>query len=182
MAFTTEVVHIHYRRPPLREDVFVQLLLERRSNCIVTFMPLTPLASPLIVEERIVLEDGAPAIWFTFPDAWHDIGRFHRTDGAFTGLYANAITPVRFLDALTWETTDLFLDYWRSATGNECVLDEDEFEEAVRLGWLSDENASRARTEMNRIAQSSAAGEWPPAIVGEWTIERARDATGLRST
>jgi predicted RNA-binding protein associated with RNAse of E/G family len=174
LASTTDTVRIHYHRPPDRQDLYVQKLLDRTADCIVTFMPETPLDAPLVVADEIVLENGAPAIWFTFPGAWHDIGRFHRRDGTFTGVYANAITPVRFLDASTWETTDLFLDFWRSATGTTCMLDEDEFEEAVRRDWVDAVSADRASTEMASIARLCGAGSWPPPIVAAWPLERVR--------
>jgi predicted RNA-binding protein associated with RNAse of E/G family len=78
----------------------------------VTLLEQAELAQPLLIDGRVVLEAGSPAVWFTFPGAWHDIGRFHRADGTFTGIYGNVLTPVRFLDERTWETTDLFLDVW----------------------------------------------------------------------
>src|SRR5690625_7056866 len=62
--------------------------------------------------DEVILEAGAPAIWFTFPGLWHDIGRFYLLDDTFTGYYTNIMTPVEFHDPLRWSTTDLFLDHW----------------------------------------------------------------------
>ncbi|NIP82533.1 MAG: DUF402 domain-containing protein, partial [Gemmatimonadetes bacterium] len=72
----------------------------------------------------VVLDTGAPAVWFTFPGAWHDIGRFHTRSGTYTGAYANILTPVQFLDERTWETTDLFLDVFVGLDGTVHLLDE----------------------------------------------------------
>jgi predicted RNA-binding protein associated with RNAse of E/G family len=124
---------------------------------------------------RVVLEDGSPVVWFTFPGAWHDIGRFHTADGAFTGLYANVIMPVAMDGPYVWDTVDLFLDLWVDERG-ATVLDEDELADAVVRGWVDEATAARARTEIERMRAGAEAGRWPPAVVRDWTLERARTA------
>lgn len=180
VASTTEPVRIHYRRPPGREDVFVQQLVERTPDCVITYLGRTALGRNLVVNERVVLDDGAPAIWFTFPGRWHDIGRFHRLDGTFTGTYANILTPVRFTGPSAWETTDLFLDLWTDDRGT-VVLDEAEFEHAVAQGWLDEATARRAREEADALADQAAAGAWPPAIVEAWPLERVLERLQARN-
>ena len=64
-------------------------------------------------EAEVALERGSDAVWFTFPGLWHDIGRFHRSDGTFTGIYANILTPPLIQPDGVWHTTDLFLDLWQ---------------------------------------------------------------------
>ncbi|HEX7052267.1 MAG TPA: DUF402 domain-containing protein [Longimicrobiales bacterium] len=165
-------VHIHYHRPPDRHDIFVQRLVHRTAGVIVTFLERTPLPRPIEIGGRIALEDGAPAIWFTFPGAWHDIGRFHRADGTFTGIYANILTPVRFEGPDTWSTTDLYLDVWLEPDGRAALLDEDEFARAAGHGWIDAEIAGAARAEAERILARARRNAWPPAVVREWTLER----------
>ena len=70
---------------------------------------------------KIALEAGSDAVWFTFPGLWHDIGRFHRADGEFTGIYANILTPPVIEPDGKWETTDLFLDIWVDPEGRLSV-------------------------------------------------------------
>lgn len=171
-------VHIHYHRPPGRKEIFVQRLVHQTADAVVTFLARTPLSRPVVVDGEVVLEDGSPAIWFTFPGAWHDIGRFHRADGTFTGIYANILTPVRWLDSRTWETTDLFLDLWIDPQGNATVLDEEEWQEAVDRGWLKEELAWAARDEALRLLHLARDGAWPPPVVQEWTLERVREEVG----
>src|SRR5690606_17262536 len=98
-------VRIHYLRPPDRARVYVQRLVHRAPDVVVTYVERTPLARTMVVDGEVALEPGAPAVWFTFPGAWHDIGRFHRLDGTFTGFYANVITPVEFVADDAWRTT-----------------------------------------------------------------------------
>jgi predicted RNA-binding protein associated with RNAse of E/G family len=176
---TTEIVRILYRRLPDREDLFEQRRIHVADDHIVTFLDRTPLASPMSIGGQIVLENGSPVVWFTFPGRWHDIGLFHRADGTFTGTYANILTPVRFIDDRTWETTDLFLDVWLDPAGVARVLDEDELESARRQSSIDAHLAARACAEAADLMRGAAAGEWPPCAVRDWTLERARSiATG----
>lgn len=171
-------IKIHYRRPPDRIQVFEQHVLERRPDCVVTFLERSPLGAPMILHGRIVLEDESPVVWFTFPGAWHDIGRFHRADGTFTGIYANILTPVRDIASSHWDTTDLFLDVW-AEDGRIEVLDADELEAAVAEHWVDQATARRARDEATDLVQRAQRGTWPPAIVHEWTLDRARKAVAI---
>ena len=171
-------VEIHYRRLPERETVFRQRVLADDGECIVTFVEASELPKPVRAGERVILEPGAPAVWFTFRGLWHDVGRFHLRDGTFTGFYANVLTPVVIETPERWRTTDLCLDVWVDAGGGVQVLDEDELAEAERRGWTDAETAARARAEAARLADDARAGRWPPAPLHEWTLERARAAAG----
>src|SRR5690606_7960062 len=114
-----------------------------------------------------------PVVWFTFPDAWFDIGRFHRADGRFTGYYANILTPVAITPG-RWETTDLFLDVWLGRDGRVAILDEPEFADAVTAGWIDEATAARARSMAGALARGARAGTWPPPVVDGWPLDRAR--------
>lgn len=166
-------VRIHYRRLPEREDVFEQEVLEDAGEYVVTFLPAAALRRSVVVAGRPVLEPGAPVIWFTYPGRWYDIGLFHLADGTPTGLYANLLTPV-VMEGDRWETTDLCLDLWRGHDGAVDLLDEEEFEEAVREGWMEPSLAAEARRQASSLLESARLGTWPPAHVFEWSLERAR--------
>ncbi|HEX8432761.1 MAG TPA: DUF402 domain-containing protein [Longimicrobium sp.] len=170
-----EWIDIHYRRLPDREHVFWQRVVEDDGHCVVTLLDAAELPRPVRAGGEIVLDPGAPVVWFTFRGLRHDIGRFHRADGTYTGLYANVLTPVE-MDGATWRTTDLCLDVWTGADGGVEILDEDELMEAERMGWTDAATASLARSEARELAAASAAGAWPPPVVHEWTLERARAA------
>lgn len=156
--------------------MFVQRLVHRDEGVVVTFLDHTPMRKPMVVDGRVVLEDGSPVVWFTFPGLWHDIGRFHRADGTFTGLYANILTPVHFLDDGTWETTDLYLDVWLDPSGRAAILDEDELLDAETRGWVEPAAAEAARAEARRLLDAARAGAWPPPVVEAWTLDRVRGA------
>ncbi len=168
------LVRIHYRRPPDRLQVFEQHLVHDGDDVKVT-LSVYRHEPPIVIAGEVALEAGADVVWFTFPGLWHDVGRFHRADGAFTGLYANVLTPP-LLDGPEWDTTDLFLDVWITPAGDALLLDEDEFVEALGRGWLDAATAARARQEAERLMAEAAAGSWPPAAVRHWTRERCREA------
>ncbi len=167
-------VRIHYRRIPDREEVFDQRVVEVEANgTVVTLADAAPLKEPVRAGGKAILDPGAPAVWFTFPGVWHDIGRFHRSDGTFTGCYANILTPPRMHQG-GWHTTDLFLDVWLPVDGAAMLLDEDEFEDARVRGLLDDATARRARREAERLVRAAGEGRWPPDAVSRWTLEAAR--------
>jgi hypothetical protein len=168
-------VEIEYRRLPDREQRFRQRVLEDDGECVVTFLESAELPKPVKAGTRVILEPGAPVVWFTFRGLWHDIGRFHLRDGTFTGFYANVLTPVE-MEGDRWRTTDLCLDVWLGADGEVQVLDEDELAEAERRGWATAETAARARAEAAGLVERAREGRWPPALLHDWTLERARAA------
>ena len=167
-------VRLEYHRPPDRTDVFEQTLVTVDRGCHVTLLDHIRMDRDKVIDDRVALEPGASIVWFTFEGAWHDIGRFHTADGAFTGYYANVIVPVTFDSPLAWRCTDLFLDVWLGANGVPKTLDEDELANAVENGWVTDADAERARIEVEHIRAAVTAGIWPPIIARQWTVEAAR--------
>ncbi len=169
------LIDIHYLRPPDREQIFTQHLIWDAPDVKITFAVDLSLELPLRIGDGVVLESGSEVIWFTFPGAWHDIGLFHLADGTFTGTYANILTPCGFEEDGTWRTTDLFLDVWKDLRGETQVLDEEELRDAEARGWVSEAVAVRARAEALALKQQAEEGLWPPAVVKEWTLDRARE-------
>jgi predicted RNA-binding protein associated with RNAse of E/G family len=171
------MVEIRYRRPPDRLQIFKQYLIHESGDAVVTLARAMTFPRPMCIEGDVVLEDGSDVVWFTFPGTWHDIGRFHRADGTFTGIYANVLTPP-VMNGLEWDTTDLFLDVWVGPDGGVLLLDEEEFEEAVGREWLDPDTTRSARREAQRILEEAARGAWPPPVVAEWTRERCLEVLG----
>jgi predicted RNA-binding protein associated with RNAse of E/G family len=174
-------VTIRYRRPPDREHTFEQLLVAETPEVTITLLEAAEIEEPKLVSGAPILEPGSPILWFTFPGAWHDVGRLHLADGTFTGFYANVLTPVR-MSGRRWETTDLFLDVWRGADGGVELLDEDELAAAAERGWLDAQTVGRARAEAERLLIAAREGSWPSALVHEWDLARALSARGALAT
>ena len=163
---------IYYRRIGKPQEDYRLIVLDSRPDVVITFQPRTPIAAPIVVDDLTILEPRSPVIWFTFPGKWHDIGLFFRTNGAFTGTYANVLTPVDFIDARTWATTDLCLDVWVPRWGPVRTLDEDELEEAEEAGRIDGALAERARSEARSLVHAHRANAWPPPEIGEWSLAR----------
>jgi len=168
-------VVIHYHRLPDRYERFEQHLVHRTNDCAVTLLDATSIKRTIMIDGEPALEPDASVVWFTFRDAWHDIGRFHTLDDRFTGVYANVLTPVDGFDTAEWCTTDLFLDVWQPAGGGDIrILDADELAVARAAGSIAEATARRAEQEAAGLVEAARAGAWPPPIVAEWTLERAR--------
>ena len=158
-------------------QLFEQRLVARERDVVVTLLESASVDRESRVDGVVILEPGSPIVWFTLPGARHDIGRFHRADGTFTGFYANVLTPVENIDGADWSTTDLFLDVWLPASGGAArLLDEEELEEALRRGWIDHGDAAQATAEAARLIDDARTGAWPPAWAHAWTLERARTA------
>ncbi len=168
----SDEVRIHYLRPPDREQVYVQRLVHDGADVKVTLAEEIDVPAKRVRGE-LVMEPGSDVVWFTFPGAWHDIGRFYLSDHTFAGYYANILTPAVFKEGGEWATTDLFLDVWMSPDGRVTVLDEEQFLEAVQEGLIEPDVAERALQEVERIRKQARSGQWPPPVVAEWDLERA---------
>lgn len=175
-----ESVTIRYRRPPDRVQLFRQTVVARTPEYTVTYLPGAELPRPVSAGGRVILEPGAPVVWFTYPSLWHDIGRFHLLSGEFTGCYANVLTPVRMGEE-EWETTDLFLDVWVPERGEPALLDENELEEALREGWLDATTADTAKAHARALLAAAREGSWPPPHVDYWTLSRVHQRLGYSS-
>lgn len=167
----TPRVRIHYRRLPDNDRIYDQRVVLAHDDVLVTISEPGAISAPVLVGGRPVLEPGSRAVWFTFPERWHDIGRFHLADGTFTGIYANILTPPR-IEGNVWHTTDLFLDLWIPSGGTVMLLDDYELAEALTRAHIGKDLARRARDEASRLLDLAEEGSWPPPIVREWTLER----------
>ncbi len=172
------LVHIHYLRPPDRTEIFSQHLVWDDPEVKVTLATDLTFDPPIEIDGHVALETGSSAVWFTFPGRWHDIGLFHRADGRFVGTYANVLTPPDIHADGTWHTTDLFLDLWIGPDGRLQVLDLDQFAEAVAQGWLDGDTRKAAEAEVTRLTAGFNEGAWPPPVVAEWSLARARSLLG----
>ncbi|MEX2583267.1 MAG: DUF402 domain-containing protein [Gemmatimonadota bacterium] len=170
---SVRTIAIHYRRLPDSVEVFEQVVLAEEPDHTVTFLESANLTGPVTAGDRILLEPGAPVVWFTYPGLWYDIGRFHLADGTFTGLYANILTPVE-MRGDRWDTTDLCLDVWSGADGAVLILDEADFDAAADAGWIDRGTAAAAREHAETLATAARQGAWPPDHVHSWTLESAR--------
>ena len=159
-------------RPPGRRVSMHTDLLHATDGMIVVAHELAP-SKPVEYFGEIVMDAGYRAVWFLFKDKPFDVGRIYRPDGAWTGYYADVLEPVRWRgsDPMTLEPiVDLFLDLWIAPDGRFEVLDEDEFEEAVASGFLTEQQTGHARSVLQGLIEATERGDFPPAVVKEFRL------------
>ena len=89
----------------------------------------------------VVFKTGDRFVEYYYTDRWYNIFTVHdRDDGKVKGWYCNIGTPAVFEDSVV-SYVDLALDLWVSTSGEQTVLDEDEFErlnlnEELKIGAL----------------------------------------------
>jgi predicted RNA-binding protein associated with RNAse of E/G family len=166
-------IRYHYARPGRSVTVYDEwLLIDRPDTKVLLLEGHT--GKPFAVNGAVVLDTGAPILWFVFPGQWFDVGRFHRRDGTFTGWYTNLTTPAVIDAPEDWSCTDLFLDLWTPAMGSSAWLDEPEFAEAIEHAVIDQATAGRVAEERTRIEARLAAKDWPPPIARQTDLAHAR--------
>jgi len=164
------VVTLRYRRPPDRLTTIETRLLEETSDLVIMQHTIRT-SKPLEVNGSTVLDDGYGAVWFIYRGEHHDIGVITDPTGDLTGYYCDAILPMISRNGI-YEITDLFLDLWISPDGQTIVLDEDEFDDAISKGWITDAEARIAREEVDRMVLGVREGTFPPDRVRDYVLRR----------
>jgi predicted RNA-binding protein associated with RNAse of E/G family len=165
-------VRIHYHRPGRGTVIFHEDLVLDRPDAKVTLLREYQGRAAHAGPQRI-LDPGAPVVWFVFPELWRDVGRFHLSDGTFTGWYTNLRGPLT-LNGDDWSCTDLFLDHWMPADGSPPMwLDEQELTAAGEAGAVTSEQLHRMAEERATVDRLVTAGEWPPVLTKQVTLMRA---------
>lgn len=76
----------------------------------------------------VVFKTGDRFVEYYYTDRWYNIFAIHdREDGKVKGWYCNIGKPAEFEEGIV-SYIDLALDLWISTSGEQTVLDEDEFE------------------------------------------------------
>lgn len=79
--------------------------------------------------QNVVLKKGDRFVEYYYSDRWYNIFEIYdRDDGKIKGWYCNVGMPVIIENNIV-SYVDLALDLWVSSTGEQTVLDEDEFAE-----------------------------------------------------
>lgn len=151
---------IIYRRLPHQITYYKHQLVKENEELIVTRAPFKP--SESLLNEVPELKDlQYQAIWYVFQGEWHDLGKIYRPSGKLEGYYCDIIRPME-QTSKGLKIDDLFLDLWIFPNGRYRVLDRDEFEEAVKIGWLDQETAQKALAELENLIGKVDQGDFPP--------------------
>ncbi len=163
---------VDYLRPPNRRVSIKSLLLNVTNEILVAAHKYSP-SKPVRYSGEMVMDVGYWGIGFAFKDRPFVVGRVYRPDGTWTGYYIDVSEPVHWeaSDPNTLEPiTDLFLDLWIAPGGKYMVLDEDEFEEAINLGYLTRKQGIHARRVLAELIHATERGKFPPVVVKEFKL------------
>jgi predicted RNA-binding protein associated with RNAse of E/G family len=81
----------------------------------------------------------------------HTIWKAYDDNGNYLALYADIGSEVKKNDAGYFEFDDWYLDVFQPAGRKPMLLDEDELQDAVRLGYLNNEQAKIAYDEAYKL-------------------------------
>jgi predicted RNA-binding protein associated with RNAse of E/G family len=142
-----------------------QELVEDRGNLIITKFDF--LNHRLAVHDQLVIADGYHALLFEFFHPPLEIIVVTDEDRILTGYYCNVNTEPSRIDG-GYEVVDLYLDIFVLPDMRYEILDEDEFQEAIEKGWITEEQVSLARETVARVVKDIETGRFPPRIVQEF--------------
>lgn len=114
-------------------------------------------------------------IWYRFW-VWRDdqlVERYYDMSGMLLGTQIDVCTPMQ-IDEQHWQTQDLVLDIWIAPDGRVTVTNEAAFDDAVRDGVLSSDEADWAEAHVRRLTGAIAQGRFPPAMVRNWQVDIRR--------
>jgi len=159
-------------RLPNRRTHFHSLLLDANDERIILADRAHP-SKPLHLNGREVMGHGYWMVWFLYKGQSWDVARFYRPDGTWTGYYVDVLEPMHWTGsnpATLEPIVDLFLDLWIAPDGSVLVLDEDEFEVAVREGVVTEVQREHAVRVLSDVRARIAAGSFPPNEVRRFLL------------
>jgi len=159
---------VSYRRLPKRVTRFPAMLLYESDEGIVSLNLLNP-SKPLVVDGSTLLDKGYIGVWFVSTRECHNVGAIYDREKNFKGYYCDISTPIRLVPN-GYEVTDFFLDLWVFPNGEHLILDQGEFNEAIKKGWLTEQQIKTAKAEIQNLINMVKSKQFPPSTIKELLI------------
>ena len=161
------IVLVRVIRPHGETFDYEQELVEDRGDLVITRFDFIDFREPLIIHGQEVVAEGYRALLFEFFNPPLEIIVVTDKDGHLTGYFCNVNTEPSRVEG-GYEIIDLYLDVFVLPDMRYEILDEDEFQEAIEKGWITEEQVSLARETVARIIKDIKTGRFPPKIVREF--------------
>jgi predicted RNA-binding protein associated with RNAse of E/G family len=120
-------------------------------------------------------------VWFRFwlPRYAQVVERYYTGDGKPLGTQIDVCMPI-VCDNAGCRARDLLLDLWIDPDGRVVLHGETGFEDAIRNGELSAEEAGHAEQHLRVLTAAIAQDRFPPPFVRNWQVDlhRLGEATG----
>jgi len=166
-------LHLRYvRLPDNAKDLYDELVY--RSDKIIVGRGRITSEHSITFDGKLVLAAGYQIVYFDLMQKWFSVGKVKNVEGKHTGYYCDIVTPPRLMDDGGIELTDLFLDLWVSPDLRCRVLDEEELEEALSKGWITEKLYTKAKKELSRLVSLVEKKRFPPD-----SVKRLEDELGL---
>lgn len=160
----TPKIRVKYFRLPNQVMELYGTLIYRSEKVIVLESQITSSHS-IVFDGEMVLARGYQIVVFELMGKWFSIGKIRNLQGRHTGYYCDVVTPPRIVEDGGVELTDLFLDLWVSPDLRYKVLDEEEFKNAFRKGWITEKVYNKAREELEKLIGVVKQGKFPPYAI-----------------
>ncbi|MCK5548200.1 MAG: DUF402 domain-containing protein [Thermoplasmata archaeon] len=161
-----ETIKLRFVRPPNEVNVWTHDLLFKSDDVIVSKFIFSGLKVPSKVKDVIIVENGYTGICYEFLDRGLEIIKVLDTRNELSGYYCNINRNPKMFDG-GYEVVDLFLDVWVFPDFEYVVLDEDEFENALKNGWINEKDGRFANSVLKTLLEDLNKGKFPPEIVKE---------------
>lgn len=125
--------------------------------------------TPVVEADGSVWSSPYPVVCWLWEDRWFHVMALCRQDG--TGYYCDLATPPVWNPACrVLHFVDLELDVRIDPGGTARVVDQEEFDEAVRRGWITRRERVRVQDALAELLDWAARGEGPfdPSVVDRW--------------
>jgi len=144
------------------------------SDMLVERATCGPDISMYQIDQHVI---GAPGyVWFRFwlTNGEHILEKYFDDQGQVIGMYARIGMAVPH-KGRGFSAMNLLLSLWITDDARVTVLNEEEFEQAVKQGLLSPIEAEHAEQQIREVTMAIAHKRYPPPIVRNLTITMPED-------
>ena len=158
-----KIMTLTYRRLPEKISRFSIAVLKETDLGVVTCQSLNP-SKPLTRDNSVLLDKHYMGIFYCPFDDWHDIGAIYNREKHLTGYYVDICSPIQKVPD-GYVMTDFFLDLWIYPDNRYLVLDQDEFDTAMKYGWMSRQQITNAKTELSKLIRKIRSHNYPTSHI-----------------
>jgi predicted RNA-binding protein associated with RNAse of E/G family len=173
MANVREIRSGELGRPAEGPDAVRDYRFERVGEALIERLIWGALSAPRTLAGVVIADAGYAWFRFWLPQHAQVIDRYYTAQGVLVGTKMDICMPLE-CDEQGCHTVDLLMDIWIRADGQVTIYDEDVFEDAVRVGTLSDMQIAHAEQHIRDLTGAIARGKFPPPIVRNWQVDPQR--------
>jgi len=133
-----KTIKLRFVRLPDEVVHWTHELIHQDDKIIISKFKFSDLKEPSEIKKKVVVENGYTGICYDFLNEGFEVIKVLNFNDELTGYYCNINKYPRVHEGW-YEVVDLFLDIWVFPDLEYVVLDEDEFNEAFKKGWIKED-------------------------------------------